>query len=199
MVSVSPLAGRASSTDTGSNPATGVRIPQVASRPIDLATVPGNEAAHHVITEAGSYYLSADLDVTRPTGVNIQSAGVTIDLNGFTVRRVSGTGGHGILIALAADECMVKNGLVSGFGYGVRSFAEGGAYHRLEASHCVFAGLVGGNRWLIDDCRAQDNGEIDIFTGDGSRVVTRMYPGRPTRTGGSGAVPGVSRKRSIRL
>lgn len=196
---VHPLSVRGSLTDTTAKPVSGVRIPHAAGRPIDLANVPGDEAAHHVITEAGSYYLSGDLKVTRPTGINVQCAGVTINLNGFEIRRATGSGGHGILIALLADECTVKNGSVTGFGYGVRSFSEGGTFHRLEASHCGYAGLVGGSRWLIDDCRVQNNGGIDILTGDGSRVVTRLAPGKPARTSGPVASPGVLRKRSTRL
>lgn len=188
MASVGPLAGRGSSAGRSD-----------AGRPIDLATVPGDDAAHYVITEAGSYYLSGDLDVTRPTGINIQSAGVTIDLNGFEIRRAFGAGGHGILIAFAADECTVKNGTVTGFGYGVRSFSERGTFYRLEVSHCAYAGLVGGDRWLIDDCRVRDNGEIDILTGDGSKVVTRVAPGGQFRTSGPVSAPAVSRRRSIQL
>lgn len=168
---VHSLVGReAVSDDRGRAPFFG-SIPQ-ASLPVDLTTVSGNESAHHVIREAGAYYLSADLEVTKPTGINIQSAGVTLDLNGFAIRRVSDSGGHGVLIAITADECVVGNGSISGFGYGVRAFSEGGVYHQLTASDCSLAGLVGGARWLISDCRAHNNGETDILTGDGSTIQT---------------------------
>jgi hypothetical protein len=34
---------------------------------IDLATVPGNASAHHVIDRPGSYYLSGNLEMTGTT------------------------------------------------------------------------------------------------------------------------------------
>jgi hypothetical protein len=122
------------------------------------------------------YYLSHDIEVSRATGINIQSPGVTLDLNGFEIRRVSDSGGHGILIATTADACTIKNGSIRGFAYGVRAFSEGGHYRGLEVSHCSVAAIIGGARWHIDDCHVQDNAGTDILVGDGSTITIRPTP-----------------------
>jgi hypothetical protein len=139
---------------------------------LDLSSVPGNAACHHLITEPGIYYLTDDIEVTLPTGINIQAPGVILDLNGFEIRRRDGEGGHGILIALEADNSTVMNGSVTGFAYGVRAFSEGGQYLNLRVSRCLYAGLIAGPRWLIEGCDADDNPEIGIAMGTGSRLVT---------------------------
>lgn len=138
---------------------------------VDLATVAGTATAHHTITEPGSYFLSGDLEVTKQTGINVLAAGVTLDLNGFAVRRVSGAGGDGILIAVTADECVITNGVVAGFAYGARAFSADGGYFNLRVRNCAFAGLVGGDHWLIVNCDASDNPKIAITTGDKSSLV----------------------------
>jgi hypothetical protein len=156
-------------------------------RGTDLATVSGSATAHHVITEPGSYFLSRDLEVTKPTGINIQAPGVSLDLNGHEIRRIGGSEGHGILIAVGADECTVENGSVTGFGYGVRAFSERGGYLNLRASDCAFVGLAGGDQWLIANCEADRNPGIGIASGDGSRLVHRPSTSRSGNGSGSGA------------
>jgi parallel beta-helix repeat protein len=70
-----------------------------------------------------SYYLAGDIAVTG-TGISITSGDVTLDLNGFTVRKSSGTGGTGIVVSGPADNSArnvtVRNGHIRGaFGSGV--------------------------------------------------------------------------------
>src|SRR3982751_6295714 len=57
-----------------------------------------NANYHFIINQPGSYYLSANLGVTKANGIQINVEGVTLDLNGFAISRASGTGGHGIEI-----------------------------------------------------------------------------------------------------
>src|SRR3954467_921762 len=42
-----------------------------------------------IITQPGSYYLSANLVVTKTNGIQINAEGVTLDLNGFEISRAS--------------------------------------------------------------------------------------------------------------
>lgn len=53
-----------------------------------------NASFHYVINQPGSYYLSANLAVTKAHGIQINAAGVTLDLNGFEIARESGTIGQ---------------------------------------------------------------------------------------------------------
>ena len=61
-----------------------------------------NENYHFIINQPGSYYLSANLAVTKPNGIQINVEGVTLDLNGFQISRSSGNGGDGIQVATPA-------------------------------------------------------------------------------------------------
>src|SRR3954464_10199059 len=45
---------------------------------------------HFVINQPGSYYLSANLAVTKANGIQINAEGVTLDLNGFQISRAGG-------------------------------------------------------------------------------------------------------------
>src|SRR3954471_19358577 len=69
-------------------------LDQVEPR-IDLQKAPAsavtttNADYHFIITQPGSYYLSANLAVTKTNGIQINAEGVTLDLNGFQISRVS--------------------------------------------------------------------------------------------------------------
>ena len=69
------------------------------------------------ISTPGSYYLAGDISVTGD-GVSITSADVTLDLNGFTIRKASNTGGNGIavgsLLNNSARNVTIRNGHISG-------------------------------------------------------------------------------------
>jgi hypothetical protein len=58
-------------------------LDQIEAR-TDVLTLAGDADYHHIITQAGSYYLSGNLFVTKPNGIYVRLVeGVTIDLNGF--------------------------------------------------------------------------------------------------------------------
>src|SRR3954465_1490967 len=52
-----------------------------------------NPNYHFVINKPGSYFLSANLAVTKSNGIEINAEGVTLDLNGFEISRASETSG----------------------------------------------------------------------------------------------------------
>src|SRR2546423_14193754 len=92
----------------------------------DLQAIPapagvdtGNANYHFIINQSGSYYLSANLGVTKANGIQINAAGVTLDLKGFEISRASGAGGNGIEIKVTAHRASVRDGSIKGFGYGV--------------------------------------------------------------------------------
>src|SRR2546423_1534950 len=44
-----------------------------------------------IINQAGSYYLTANIATSKPNAIQINTAGVTLDLNGFRISRASGS------------------------------------------------------------------------------------------------------------
>ena len=157
----------------------------------DLSKVPGDANFHHIISQPGSYYLTRNLEVTLPNGIAVRATGVTLDLNGFEVRRTSGTGGRGIEIDGAAHRCTVKNGTVTGFERGVDAApgierARGGSYLEVVASNCSVVGFIAGESWLVERCQALENAGDGIFAFFGATVKNCIA----FRNGGAGMVAG---------
>src|SRR6476620_4843239 len=93
---------------------------------------------HFIITQPGSYYLSANLGVTKPSGIRINAVGVTLDLNGFEISRASGSGGDGIVISPTSSRAAVRNGSIRGFSNGI---ADDGGSGFLSSRGCAFRDL----------------------------------------------------------
>ncbi len=149
-------------------------LAQVEPR-IDLATVAGNGQSEMVITNAGSYYLSANLEVGKSDGIRIATTGVTVDLNGFQIRRVSGTGGNGINISGGSDRATIRNGVIVGFDYGIRcyfspSYARGCLIEKITVSGAGVYGMRIGPFARVIDCGAQGNPGSGIRVMEGSLV-----------------------------
>jgi len=141
----------------------------------DLSTVAGDATYHHVISQSGSYYLSSNLAVTNTSGIHINAVGVTLDLNGFEISRISGIGLYGIHIAGGMDRATVRNGTIHGFSCGIRSdsspdFATGCLFERLTVSDCYSWGIVAGTAARIVDCCAHDNTYSGIYAMAGSSL-----------------------------
>src|SRR3954471_19077243 len=114
-----------------------------------------NANYHFIINQPGSYYLSANLGVTKTHGIQINAEGVTVDLNGFEISRASGTGGHGI--ELAKSRGSVRNGSVKGFDSGIQGFARACALRDVAVSGCTTHGIVIGPGAVVESCRVHDN------------------------------------------
>ena len=165
-------------------------LDQIEARtPIDAAHLGGDNNAHFVINQPGSYYLTGNLDVTKAQGVRVVTPGVTIDLNGFEIRRTADAGGDGIRIEMGADRGTIKNGSIAGFAVGVNCVggafgagsAEGCSFVQLALSGCSAAGLAGGNGSKVENCVAQAN------AGSGFIVVSGLIKNCiATRNGGNG-------------
>src|SRR5256714_9714470 len=121
-----------------------------------------NPNYHIIIIHPGSYYLSANLGVTKTSGIQINAEGVTLDLNGFQIARASGSGGDGIQISVAAHSFTVLNGSVKGFAVGINglngnSGARGSKLHELAVSGCTSTAIFGGPGAVLEGCRVHDN------------------------------------------
>ena len=136
-----------------------------------------NGSYHFIINQPGSYFLSANLDVTKANGIQINAAGVTLDLNGFQIVRTSGTGGNGLEISAISSRASVRNGSIKGFAYGVRTLAgtttaQGCAFRDLAASGCTTAGISVSTGAILESCRAENNsGTYGIDAGAGSSLT----------------------------
>jgi len=142
--------------------------------PLDAAHTPGDSAAEFVITGSGSYYLTGDLVVGKNIGIWVKSDGATIDLNGFSITRGSGTDGDGILIDGAG--VTVKNGRIAGFRSGLRDLLgtllpRGGTVQHLTVSHCSVVGLRVGRGWRVEGCVAHEN-QGDGIDADDETILT---------------------------
>jgi parallel beta-helix repeat protein len=135
----------------------------------DVATLSGDDDSEIIITDSGSYYLSSNLNVTKVNGIDISATDVTLDLNGFTIARTSGTGGAGIR-ALSIGSS-IRDGRVTGFNDGVNgSGAESLLFENLTASECLASGIFAGASSRIINCRAINNNGHGIIALQSSSV-----------------------------
>lgn len=112
------------------------RTPLVAGAP--GVTVDGTTGAI-TITAKGSYYLTGNLTTTGTAScIDVGSHTVSLDLNGFTISRTTGTESNsaGILIfGSTAQKVMIKNGFIVGGGTSAgfaaaieKDFSDGGVH-----------------------------------------------------------------------
>lgn len=83
--------------------------------------------------------------MTKSYGITIAAAGVILDLNGFEIARVSGSGGNGIRINSGSNRTTVRNGILQGFSYSVNArpipYVKGCLFERLAVTGCSFYGI----------------------------------------------------------
>jgi parallel beta-helix repeat protein len=127
---------------------------------------------HFVINRAGSYYFSANLGVTKANGIQISAEGVTLDLEGFEISRVSGATGNGIEILATSHRATISHGTIKGFTRGIQSledatgFPQASGLYDVAVSRCTNTGIITGTGAILQACRAHDN------SGTGFQVAT---------------------------
>lgn len=138
--------------------------------PLQSTTTPGGTDHEFIITQPGSYYLTGSIVTSKANGIRIASPDVTLDLNGFEVRRTT-AGGSGAGIEINASRCTVKNGSVSKFFYGVLGLSElggnpasGGTILGITASQNTHGIFVADN-WRLEGCVVISNSANGIRTG----------------------------------
>jgi hypothetical protein len=105
--------------------------------------------APFVITEAGSYYLTANLSASRH-GIEVRASGVTIDLSGFTITGSGGGTDYGIQIGAESriQSVAIRNGKLVNFGVAVVIVGEGANGVLAENLQ-----IVGGRSiWVASNC-----------------------------------------------
>ena len=166
--------GQGSLTPPGAPTPTMKTLDQIRSTgiAINATNTPGDANYHFIISQPGSYYLTGNLGVTKPSGILVTVAAVTVDLNGFQISRSTGSGGGGVTMNDTAHRCTIKNGSVSGFDIGIDSddAAIGGSVLQISVSGCTL-GISAGTAWEISGCKAHDNITLGIQAGAGSTLT----------------------------
>ena len=124
------------------------------------------------INKCGSYFLTQCLTgVAGQDGITINADDVTIDLNGFSLRGVPGSG-DGVIVTGARTNVSVTNGTVQGWGgIGVNTTnAENSHLDRLRSSGNSGHGIRSGGNNTVIACVAESNGMDGIVAGPGSTL-----------------------------
>lgn len=141
----------------------------------DLATVPGSASADHVIDTPGSYYLSGNLNITKNSGIEIRSSGVTLDLMGFRLSRSALGLSDAIKISLGGlTDITIRNGHISGPNIRSGIFRNSSPQPinirvtRVSVSDCSFRAIDIGTHpsASVDHCSVHDTGDSGIRAGE---------------------------------
>lgn len=137
---------------------------------VNVTNTPGDSLGVHVISQSGSYYLTANITaVSGRAGIRIVASNVDLDLNGFTITGVP-SATQGISCASGSARVQVRNGRIVSF-----------PSHGLTAINCpsfsaqdIISELNGANGFDLGDgvtierCSARNNTAIGIRLGSGS-------------------------------
>jgi parallel beta-helix repeat protein len=119
------------------------------------------------ITASGSYYVTTNLTCTACTngqsGITISTGNVSIDLSGFALQGVTGSS-NGISSSGILNNCIVRNGTVSGWGGAGISLSHftGGLVLDCSSSGNSADGIDVGDFCVVRDCSALRNGFVGI-------------------------------------
>ncbi len=161
---------------------------------INEVNTPGDAGNVYVVSRPGSYYLTGDVaGAPGKNGIGIGASNVTIDLNGFTMEGVPGSG-HGVQLLDSYGYVTIRNGRVRGWsGDGIRLWDGGFNFivERVEVAFnagtgiycnsnavvraCVATsntseGITCGTNAVVEHCESRGNGSNGIKVFDGSVV-----------------------------
>jgi parallel beta-helix repeat protein len=131
--------------------------------------------AGYVITQSGSYVLTANLTATAgQNGITVNANDVSIDLNGFTLTGSGTDSGFGIYQGNSYRNLTVSNGKAvnwrGGSRYGIDATGTGTILSGIQVS-ANSNGIYTGDGGTVQDCTARSNTPgIGIFTEDGCTV-----------------------------
>jgi parallel beta-helix repeat protein len=185
--------GQGSLTPPGAPAPTMKRLDEVEPRtnlqasPAPAGVDTTNPNYQFVINQPGSYYLSANIAVTKANGIQINAEGVTLDLNGFQIARGSGSGGDGIQISDAAHRVTLVNGSIKGFALGINSInpnggARAGKFRDLDVSGCTSIAILSGPGAVLESCRVHDNTGTHGFSCNNGSTLTNCTASANTVT-----------------
>ena len=175
-VPLSTAFAQGSLTPPGAPGATMLTLSQIAPRtPIS--------SAPFIITKPGSYYLTTNLTVSTGDGIDINTNGVTLDLNGFAISSTApGGSGNGIFINSNIRNISIADGFIqggatnngsgfysgNGFYYGIYYLGTAPAnvlISRISISGCSISGIFlnTGDSTVVESCTVRTVGNYGIF------------------------------------
>jgi len=148
----------------------------------DVLTLSGDSGNQYIITNSGSYYLSANIvGVSSENGIEVLTNNVALDLNGFSLLGVPGSG-NGIVTG-AITNLTVRNGIVSSWGgHGININPTGFGSAGVHFEHLTLSGNanfgINNNGFAeMRDCMVLNNASHGIFFGDGGTVANCTVTG----------------------
>jgi len=148
----------------------------------------------YVIDQPGSYVLTSDLrGITGEDGIILETGGVTIDLNGFSLVGVLGAGSAITVSSPTVGGVRVMNGLIGGWSGGIALFGPENVVENVVVNGCTAFGIIVGVASRVTDSTAYRNGGLGIGADSGS-IVARCVamentPFTPVRDGESAEFP----------
>jgi len=124
----------------------------------------------YTISSPGSYYVTADL--SGSVGINISTSHVTLDLNGYSVRGLSGNNSEGIEVTAALTNITIRNGGVANWGReGIKAvLAAHSSFSSLNIVSNSLDGLATGNNNFIYGVVAGNNSFDGIDAGESNTL-----------------------------
>ena len=137
---------------------------------VNAANTPGDADSVFKISQPGSYYLTRNIaGAAGKHGIEIASAGVSIDLMGFDVLGAPGSLDGVTVTAAAPRGINLSNGHVRGWGQDgvdlLTGNASGSGVTNVQASDNGGAGLAAGSTTVLRSCTASGNISAGIITG----------------------------------
>lgn len=141
-----------------------------------MTNTPGDADSVYRIVSPGSYYLTGTLfGVVGKHGIEIASSGVTLDLNGFELRGITGTLSGVYASVSNLENIEVRNGSIRYWGsWGIdlaTRFAFNCSVSGIRARGNGQDGVFAGKHTTISDCVAYANGVMGIRTSTGCTVT----------------------------
>ena len=142
---------------------------------IEARTAITNTSSLVTISQPGSYYLTHNLTVSAGDGIDINTSGVTLDLNGFTISSTAASAaGFGISLNSGLRNITIANGFIqggvtnngsgnysgSGFGFGIVYSGNAPAnvlVSRVSVSGCLHYGIYlnTGSSTVVESCMVE--------------------------------------------
>lgn len=142
----------------------------------------------YTITAPGFYYVDSNLTCASGDGITVKSDDVTIDLKGF---RLSGNGGYSTGIFVESRSVEIRNGVLSGWGYGIWGFYVGFNHRVLNVrveDNAQYGIMLDGFGHLVKGCSAWQNRKCGIYAYEGAITGNVVYGGQNGIMSPGGAV-----------
>jgi Right handed beta helix region len=126
----------------------------------------------YTVTNPGSYYVTTNLTgAIGNDGIDIKTNDVTLDLDGFTLQGVAGSGA-GINVLNPATNLVIRNGVLDSWGGNGVNATNGynSQFERLRESNSGGAGLATGSNCVVLVCSVSANGGNGIEVGNSCAV-----------------------------